>query len=228
MKIAMAMALLCVAAAFAQTRASAKQARAACGPENVQFSAKVGKGENLKAGKPAKPPHSEDSDKSATNEKTDNPAEGGEAAPADDADVNSAGGANPADSGGAPEKKPVIFVVENMRAVCLLCDTTTRIGMDGAWMGATSGNSYFSFQADPGEHHLCANLQSAAATTATTSLASFTAEAGKVYYFRVRLTDQNTSGRGGVEWALDLEPIDNDEGQFLVASFELSTFRRKK
>jgi hypothetical protein len=58
--------------------------------------------------------------------------------------------------------------------------------------------------------------------------ASFTAEAGKIYYFRVRLTDQNNSGKGGVNWALDLESIDGDQGQFLIASYGFSTYRQRK
>lgn len=37
---------------------------------------------------------------------------------------------------------------------------TTRFGIDGAWVGATHGNSYFYVFVDAGEHHLCANWQS--------------------------------------------------------------------
>jgi len=36
---------------------------------------------------------------------------------------------------------------------------TTRLGVDGGWVGATSGNSYFYFSVDPGEHHICASWQ---------------------------------------------------------------------
>lgn len=127
----------------------------------------------------------------------------------------------------APDKAQA-YVVENLRAGCFLCDTTTRIGLDGAWVGATKGNSYFFFSVEPGEHHLCAGLQSVPSSSETTCLASFTAEAGKIYYFRVRLTDQNNSGKGGVNWALDLEPIDGDQGQFLIASYGFSTYRQRK
>ena len=124
--------------------------------------------------------------------------------------------------------KALAYVVENQRAACLLCDTITRVGVDGTWIGATKGNSYFSFPLDPGEHHLCADLQAVSSSSETTSLTSFTAEASKTYYFRVRLTDQNNSGRGGVDWAVDLELIDNDEGQFLVSSYEVSSYKQKK
>ena len=39
-------------------------------------------------------------------------------------------------------------------------DGTIRMGLDGTWIGANSGNSHFSFSVPPGEHHLCANVQS--------------------------------------------------------------------
>jgi len=127
-----------------------------------------------------------------------------------------------------PSDKALVYVIENQRAGCFMCDTTTRFGMDGNWLGATKGNSYFSFSADPGDHHLCADLQAVTPGSETVSLTSFNAEAGKTYYFRARLTDQNNSGRGGVDWALDLEAINGDEGQFLVSSYELSSHKQKK
>ncbi len=127
----------------------------------------------------------------------------------------------------APDKA-LVYVVENLRAGCFLCDTTTKIGLDGTWIGATKGNSYLSFSLDPGEHHLCANLQSEPSGSDTTSLASFTADAGRTYYFRIRLTDQNNSGKGGVQWALDLDPLDSDQGQFMIESYEASSYHKKK
>jgi hypothetical protein len=36
----------------------------------------------------------------------------------------------------------------------------TEVGMDGAWVGANQGSSYFFFAAAPGEHHLCIHGQS--------------------------------------------------------------------
>jgi hypothetical protein len=34
-------------------------------------------------------------------------------------------------------------------------DTTTRVGIDGSWVGATGYKSYLSFSMNPGDHHLC-------------------------------------------------------------------------
>ena len=37
---------------------------------------------------------------------------------------------------------------------------TVKLGMDGAWVGANHGNSYFSVSIEPGEHRVCVTLQS--------------------------------------------------------------------
>jgi hypothetical protein len=50
-------------------------------------------------------------------------------------------------------------------------------------------------------------------------LATISAEAGKVYYFRVQMTGSPI---------VDLEPVNSDEGQFLIASYPLSTSRPNK
>jgi hypothetical protein len=173
-------------------------------------------GQNRPTTKPRAACGSENIRYEVKNEKREKPAKG-----------DKSDGSNPGGAEAAPETAE-IFVIENLRASCFLCDSTTRIAMDGTWVGATKGNSYFSFPADAGEHHLCAELQSGAVTPETTSLSSFTADGGKTYYFRVRLTDMNNSGKGGVDWSIDLEPIDSDEGQFLVSSYEMSSSHPKK
>lgn len=59
---------------------------------------------------------------------------------------------------------------------------TTRAGVDGKWVGATQGKSYFYFSVDPGEHHLCASWQTwlgpRVDVAHKTAAAHFTAEAG--------------------------------------------------
>jgi len=57
-------------------------------------------------------------------------------------------------------------------------------------------------------------------------LISFSAEPGKAYYFKILITEHDESG--GAWFTLDLEPVNNDEGQLLVASSALSTSRPKK
>ncbi len=98
---------------------------------------------------------------------------------------------------------------------------TVKIAMDGAWVGANHGNSYFSVSVEPGKHHVCVTLQSSLVAQRV-ELTHFTAEAEKVYYYRTRLVMSRT-----VE-LLDLDPIDSDQGKYLIASFPLSVSNPKK
>jgi hypothetical protein len=98
---------------------------------------------------------------------------------------------------------------------------TVKLAMDGAWVGANHGNSYFSLSVEPGEHHLCVTLQSSLVAQRV-ELAHFTAEADKVYYYRTRLIMSRT-----VE-LLELNLIDSDQGKYLIASFPLSVSTPKK
>lgn len=98
-----------------------------------------------------------------------------------------------------------------------------RIGMDGKWMGANHEESYFFFTAEPGEHRLCWDIQKGQGTLTDQGAATtFTAEAGKVYFF---LTALPYSVGFGTEWKF--ERIDAAEGMFLVSSRPLSTSRPK-
>lgn len=98
---------------------------------------------------------------------------------------------------------------------------TVKIAVDGTWVGANHGNSYFSVSVDPGEHHVCATLQSTLVAQRV-ELAHFTATAETVYYYRTRLVVSRS-----VE-LLELEPIDTDQGKYLIASFPLAVSNPKK
>jgi len=130
--------------------------------------------------------------------------------------------------------KALIYVVEDL-GQCPDCDggskaistnvdqALTKVGMDGAWMGANQGSSYFFFAATPGEHHLCINWQSRLeARSRAFAMASFTTEEGKVYYFRERVFP------GAHDYSFDLDPINGDEGKYLVASSVFSISHPKK
>ncbi len=124
-------------------------------------------------------------------------------------------------------------------------DATVRVGLDGAWVGANRGDSWFSFLAEPGDHHLCADWQPGFIRSTIglpspklISLTSFHAEAGNVYYFRVRISNAwvngtwvnklgNTVAGNSIPF-VDLTPIDRDEGRYLTGSYGFSTFRSKK
>ena len=56
----------------------------------------------------------------------------------------------PTDSG-----KALVYVFEDIER-----GPTMRVGLDGAWVGANKGKSYFFFSVDPGDHQVCTNWQS--------------------------------------------------------------------
>jgi len=124
--------------------------------------------------------------------------------------------------------KALVYVSEVFKKVPgELGNPTIRVGLDGTWMGATRANSYLSFSVDPGEHHLCTNWQShLKRLSREASFTNFTAEAGRTYYFRARISYQSV-GEATV-MSLDLDPIDPDEGQYLVASNPASTSHPQK
>ncbi len=70
---------------------------------------------------------------------------------------------------------------------------TTRMGLDGAWVGVIRHDSYIFVSVAPGEHHACAATQDR--KHPGVELVDFTAEAGKVYYFLVRgIADMGNGG----------------------------------
>jgi hypothetical protein len=103
-------------------------------------------------------------------------------------------------------------------------DAVVKVGMDGGWIGATRGNSYLSISAEPGEHHMCLNWQSSLAERSRAfAMINFTAEAGKIYYFRARLFP---GGNG--DYSFDLDLVNSDQGKYLVASTAFSVSHPKK
>jgi hypothetical protein len=103
---------------------------------------------------------------------------------------------------------------------------TTRMGIDGTWVGATQSNSYFYFSVDPGVHHLCASWQTTVVLGQghKTAAAHFTAEANGVYYFEVKDTWWRDGGSAGIH----LKPLDSDEGQLMASKFSVSISQPKK
>jgi len=133
-------------------------------------------------------------------------------------------------SGNPPAAEPgkaLVYVSEVFNKVPgELGNPTIRIGLDGAWMGATRANSYIAFSVEPGEHHLCTNWQSHwKRLSREAAFAGFTAEAGKTYYFRARVGYQAVGT--ATTMTLDLDPVNPDEGKYLVASNPVSTSHQK-
>jgi len=103
---------------------------------------------------------------------------------------------------------------------------TTSFGFDEQWVGAIDGGGYFFVPIDPGEHHVCAMLQSFLTQEVLTrlprvSVHSLKAEPGGTYYFRTRMVGISTG------FVLQLEQLDSDEGRWFVAWSKFSTSHPK-
>lgn len=127
-----------------------------------------------------------------------------------------------------PDGKALVFVIHQVYTPNNCddgddCGILARVGLDGSWAGAFYGASYLYMSVDPGDHHLCTNWQSVFASRSShAALTSFTAEAGRVYYFRMRLFGDN----GAV--IMDLDQINSDEGKYLIASYPASESHARK
>jgi hypothetical protein len=106
------------------------------------------------------------------------------------------------------------YFIQDIGAVNCLGSCSSRIGLDGTWIGANQRNSYFSVSVEPGEHHVCVSLNSRFAPH-TVAFAHFSAEVGKTYYFRVRPFSAK-------DQLLNIDPVDSDEAKYLIANYPLS------
>jgi hypothetical protein len=135
--------------------------------------------------------------------------------------VETASGIAPA---GAPVGKALLVFIQKDAGDSLA--STTMAGMDGQWMGATHGNSWFSFAIDPGVHHLCAltHFSGWMGGGSEAALLHFTAQTGKVYYFEAK----NFAFSAERQTDVSLTAVDADEGAYLVSREPLSSAHRKK
>lgn len=124
-------------------------------------------------------------------------------------------------------KAQIVFLETEETDGQVLSGVETYLGVDGTWIGATKGNSYFVAAVSPGRHHLCANWQADFAYEwQRTSLAPLNVEAGRVYYFRVNVVHIRTNG---IDYhSLNLTPVNEDEGRYLAGSLLLATAKPKK
>lgn len=112
--------------------------------------------------------------------------------------------------------KATIYLIQDVPSNPGPPAVTTRVGLDGAWIGALRGRSWIKVLVDPGLHHLCADGQwSQWFGPESIALQGIHAEGGKTYYFRVRFL--NSYG-GSRFLLLGIEAADDDEGQYLVES----------
>jgi hypothetical protein len=120
--------------------------------------------------------------------------------------------------------KALVYFIEDDSNFRSTPKPTTRMGVDGEWVGATHGSSFFYVSVSPGVHHLCASWQKKVVLGKgeMTSATHFAAEAGGVYYFVVR----DVWARDGLT-DMSFSPLDSDEGRLLANRFSLSAFHVK-
>lgn len=125
--------------------------------------------------------------------------------------------------------KALVYVIaqENPDDSYNIGDITTRVGLDGTWVGANYGQSYLSFPLAPGEHRVCVDWQSSLASRQQLSGAvELTAEAGKTYYFRAWVLPSGLTG--GPREGLWLKQVDSAEGLLLLSKAGQSAWKEKK
>lgn len=96
-----------------------------------------------------------------------------------------------------------------------------RVGVDGQWVGANDGKSYFFFTAEPGEHNVCTEWQSGTFKKSSERVGEafyVRLEPGKTYYLRLNFIFQR----------LHLELADEAEAHFLIGPSLYSTSQPKK
>ncbi|HEY3929713.1 MAG TPA: hypothetical protein VGL89_15185 [Candidatus Koribacter sp.] len=104
------------------------------------------------------------------------------------------------------------------------CGATARIGVDGQWVGAIKGDMYLPLQVDAGEHHLCVRWQSVFASRSDViTLAKLQLEAGKTYYYRVKILYV-----GDRDADMDIEPLDEDEARYQMSQNAPAAWSEKK
>ena len=141
---------------------------------------------------------------------------------------------------GQPEPAPPeagkaqIVFIETLDG-CPGCSTPAmRFGGDGAWAGANKGNSYFTVDVWPGEHHLCAAWQgSFGESKQEPRWVNFAAAAGKVYYFEAKVTIVTRLTGVGLDSVIEMDgsvtfaQLTDEEGKRRVKKSALSISKRK-
>lgn len=127
----------------------------------------------------------------------------------------------PAPAAPDASKAQIIFMENENQMVVPFHDATVRFGMDGAWVGANYGNSYFALTVNPGVHHLCASWQSDIEKK-NVDVTSFTAEPGKIYYFAADVT---VNSRSSITFGLS--QLNEDQGKYRLKTWKLSTSKPK-
>ena len=123
--------------------------------------------------------------------------------------------------------KALVFVVteyESDPRLQVIGHITTRVGLDGNWVGANHQGSAFSFTVEPGAHRICSDLQSSVPRTTRklSSASDLLAEPGVSYYYRVVLSELP-----GRPLAFRLESLEVADGILMASKSSRSTSKVK-
>ncbi len=126
--------------------------------------------------------------------------------------------------------KAQIAFIENFdsgEGFCIDCKVATRVAVDGQWVGADNGNSYFVYNVAPGDHHLCVDWQSVMPNMRRkVGLLELNAAPGQVYYVEIKV--KRIVSQSVTDERLALEPMDTDQGKYLVKIDPLAKAIAKK
>lgn len=129
----------------------------------------------------------------------------------------------------ADGKAQIVFIEDENSKLDSFNSAMTRFGVDGAWVGANYSDSYFTVEVEPGVHHVCGNIQASAMWFGlfkkAVDMATFTAEAGKVYYFIATVNVTRNGGNRNFEFGFS--QVNDDEGKYRVKAFKHSTWKTK-
>jgi len=130
----------------------------------------------------------------------------------------------------APGKARLVFIETLDKHGVIGAAATARYGVDGAWVGANKGNSYFFIDVDPGNHQICANWQAINTTGRNVGMTEVNAAAGRTYYFETAILEQAESDgphRVYTDIGFRFNPVPQQEGQYRLRMYALSTFTSK-
>jgi hypothetical protein len=123
-----------------------------------------------------------------------------------------------------PEGQALVYLIEEMPGLPFV-SSTVNFGVDGLWIGATKAETYMVLPLSPGVHHLCSEYQThlPAGEQGRVTLRRLNLEAGKSYYILYRGLITKDSGEVAF-----LNPVDEDEGRYLIQTFDHVTSYPKK
>ena len=106
----------------------------------------------------------------------------------------------------------------------------TRVAVDGQWVGAYEYKSYMYFSVNPGEHRLCTSQQSALKSRRenTATAITFSAQEGKVYFFRTQPTPRALARSEVPSGEVELAVVDPAQAQLMIPRWAYSTSQPKK